>query len=72
MPSTASCSRCINAALMSQRDGSFVITVEHVSDLFKEEKGKRKSFGFRFSFTYRWGQAPVIGGVFTALFSLNY
>ena len=47
---------------VSQRDGSFVITVEHVSDLFKEEKGKRKSASV-FSFTYRWGLAPVIGFV---------
>jgi hypothetical protein len=47
---------------VSQRDGSFVITVEHVSDLFKEEKGKRKSIAASvFSFTYRWGLAPAIG-----------
>ena len=41
-----------------QRDGSFVITVEHVSDLFKEEKGKRKSIGFRFFVHLSLGPGP--------------
>ena len=41
-----------------QRDGSFVITVEHVSDLFKEENGKRKSIGFRFFVHLSLGPGP--------------